>query len=333
MASELTLILTDFFLPAVSLPAAQLPRLPALEILLSRSRRSRLPQGWRGWLAERALPPGQRAGAPAALAATGWLGAPPAGATVWFATPLHYFAGLDSLHLHPAGLLQLMAMEQFELAAGFNALYDDTSWRLEALGARELLLYGPALDASAAEPALWPGRDPASGWPSGPDASVLRRLGTEIEMWLHEHPVNERRAARAELAVTGLWLWGGRAEPGPVSTAPLPVASAPTLYGSDLYAEGLWRLAGARHEPLPAGYGVLPAGTRALVLIPTWQAEGLTNALLGLEREWLAPALVALRARSLRSLQLIAGALRFELSSFGLARLWRRLGPWWERLA
>ncbi len=35
-----------------------------------------------------------------------------ADAQYWLATPVHYFAGLDSVHLHPMGVLQLAAEEQ-----------------------------------------------------------------------------------------------------------------------------------------------------------------------------------------------------------------------------
>ena len=37
----------------------------------------------------------------------------------------------------------------------------------------------------------------------------MRRLMTELQMLLHEHPVNEARAARGVPTVNAVWLWGG----------------------------------------------------------------------------------------------------------------------------
>jgi hypothetical protein len=44
-------------------------------------------------------------------------------------------------------------------------------------------------------------------------STALRRLGAEIEMWLHDHPINDARRRRGELPVTSLWLWGAGAVP------------------------------------------------------------------------------------------------------------------------
>jgi len=39
----------------------------------------------------------------------------------------------------------------------------------------------------------------------------LRRLQNEAQMLLHEHPINQARAARGALAVNSVWLWGAGA--------------------------------------------------------------------------------------------------------------------------
>src|SRR5690606_8083595 len=44
--------------------------------------------------------------------------------------------------------------------------------------------------------------------PQGRDAPWVRRTMTELQMLLHEHPVNESRAARDKPTVNALWLWG-----------------------------------------------------------------------------------------------------------------------------
>jgi len=211
MASELILILSDFFPDTLSAPGDHAaPRLVALETLLAKSRRTALPQGWRAWLADRVAAPEIAALAPAALVARAWLS--PSAAKHWLATPVHYFAGLDSVHLHPEGLLQLSAQEQAALVADFQVVFADTPWRLQGNGARELLLSGPPLDAKRRGAGAVRGLDPSAGLPRGAELATLRRLGVEIEMWLHEHRINQERRARAELPVTTLWFWGASAQ-------------------------------------------------------------------------------------------------------------------------
>ncbi|HEY6452484.1 MAG TPA: hypothetical protein VIX87_07775 [Steroidobacteraceae bacterium] len=354
MAGELILILCDYFPRAdAAAPESAQTRLPALEMILARADHSLMPQGWRSNLGARFATPALTALSPAATAARAWLPAPPAPPPApaapapqhWLATPVHYFAGLDSVHLHPAGLLQLPGTEQSELVTDFRRVFGSSPWVLHALDRRDLLLGGDPLGASADDPAQFLGRDPSEGLPRGEAAATLRRLGVEIEMWLHEHPINLARLRRGELPVTALWLWG--ASPGTQARAdagrrlwraahPDAPAGSSRLLGQDLYAEALWRLQAARTESLPADFeSACHAGAGAgdvLVLYPTLGALGLGDALQRLERNWVAPALAALRAGRLLGLELLAGSSAYRLRRRQLARLWRAPAPWWERL-
>ncbi|MGA2023366.1 MAG: hypothetical protein ABSH23_01260 [Steroidobacteraceae bacterium] len=337
MASELIFILSDFFPRAQSAPLEQaLPRLAALETLLGSSQSSPLPEGWRAWLAARYASAELAALAPAAAAALCAL--PPSAAQYWLATPVHYFAGIDRVQLHPAGLLQLSAAEQAELSTDFATLYADAPWRLHAVGAREMLLSGEPLAASGADPAQFAGSDPAPGLPQGAPAATLRRLGVEIEMWLHGHRINLERHARGELPVTTLWFWGSLPPAVPAAAlaahtaARLPLA---TLYGRDVYAEALWRLRGLEPQALPAGFQSpgSPDANAAIVLWPSLGAEGFTSALQRLEAQWLRPALRALRAGELAGIRLLAAATSYRLRRLHLLRFWRGRAAWWERLS
>ena len=334
MASELILILTDFF-PSTQSAPTDLPRLAALETLLAKSRHQGLPQGWRGWLADRFATPQIAALAPAATVARARMPASAGGH--WLATPVHWFAGLDSVHLHPDGLLQLSAQEQAALIADFQTVFADTSWRLHAIGARELLLSGPTLEASGADPAQFAGLDPSGGLPQGAHAATLRRLGVEIEMWLHEHRVNQERRARGELPVTTLWLWGALAQPRTrVADAPIEASQRSVrLYGRDPYAQALWQLRSGQSEALPADleHTLETDASARIVLLPALGADGLAGVLQRLEAQWFAPALQGLRARRLRAIRLLAASSCYQLTWPQLARFWRRPTPWWEQLA
>jgi hypothetical protein len=336
MAAELILILRDFFAPGDPVATdAERPRLQALETLLATARRDPLMDGWRAEFAARFSDPSDVGLSPAAVVAHAGLAAELLPETrYWLATPVHYFAGLDSVQLHPAGLLELERDAQSALASDFNAVFGEARWRLLVTGRRELVLAGPALQADGEDPARFLGSQLDGAQPRGPGAPELRRLAVEIEMWLHEHPLNQRRENSGQPPISGLWLWG--AEPlravGRVSD---PSARAgERLYGQDTFAEALWQRRGGSSVPLPARWSARhESGKLHVVLYPAAGADGVGPALERLERDWLAPALAALRAGAVAAVELLAGAYVYRLRRLGLARFWRARAPWHEALA
>lgn len=340
---ELVVILPDFF----SIPrdersdaasAAQLPRLPQLETLLARAAHAPLPPGgWRGWLRERL---GAAALGPAAAVARAWQLPLEPNRRYWLATPVHLFAGLDSVRLHPQGLLRLSADEQQRLVQDFARVFGEAPWQLLARDRRELLLAGPALAGSGADPATLLGADPSAGLPQGADAAALRRLASEIELWLHEHPVNVERQARAQLPISALWLWGaaGSASDGASAGADTAAPGAlPRLAGEDTYAQALWQLRGAPADALPLVAEALEPmaalqGPGAVLLQRVCEPPGLRAALEQLESRWWPVVREALRARRLSGLQLLTAERVHSLPWWALVRLWRARRPWWELL-
>jgi len=93
--------------------------------------------------------------------------------------------------------------------------------------------------------------------PEGPDASVFRALGNEIQMLWHDHPVNRARAGRGLPPVNSVWFWGGgRAPAGPATGG----QRLPPLHADDPLLTGLWRRLGGERAAPPAG----DAAVRAL---------------------------------------------------------------------
>jgi hypothetical protein len=334
--TELVVILCDFPGLPPEAPRPEWSRLPLLERLLARAQVSVLPGDWRGWLAATAAPFELSRFSPAAIAHAAFrqTATRAQGTGHWLATPVNFFAGLDTLRIHPLGLLRLSEQEQLALVADFARLYSDSPWRLEPLGQRELLLSGPQADADGADPALFVGVDPSAGLPRGANAGPLRRLGSEVEMWLHEHPLNAARLGRGEAPVTALWFWGAR--PPVVPAAPKRLDHA-RLYGSDTYAEALWRLQRGGSESLSAALTAISTvpiqlDSDSVVLYSTTSETGLMHSLITLEQCWFASALRALRQRRLATLRLIAGSRLYSVTALSLARVWRSRRPWWETL-
>lgn len=335
MAAELILVLKDFFISAEDgLPAAE-PRLAALETLLATAHHRRLEQDWRAELAARfgrGLP---EAASPARVVASA-LRSSADRAGCWLVTPVHYFAGLDSVHLHPAGLLELAPELQLELVGDFNREFGN-DWHLSVAGGRELLLTGPAVAAGGDDPARWLGARLERQQGQGADGAELRRLSVEIEMWLHGHALNRRRELERALPVSGLWTWGA----GPLAAAGAGASAvrAPAetlLYGSDTFASALWQLGNGVAAELPADFASCrgsPSQERCqVILYPTAGDDNAGGALLDFERGWLAPALAALRSGKLSSIELLAGGRAFRLRRLGLARFWRPRARWQEAL-
>jgi hypothetical protein len=173
---------------------------------------------------------------------------------------------------------------------------------------------------------------------------ALRRLGAEIEMWLHDHAVNDARSRRGDWPVTGMWLWGGgptnggapSSGGGPTNGVPQPRASAASTdiaFGRDAYLQGLWALRGEKVFPLPQqlahvfGY---PQARRAVLVIeiasmlhsnPTWT---FFDAVAQIDRSFIAPALDALRRGQCARLVILANDHQLSLRGRDRLRLWRR---------
>jgi hypothetical protein len=324
--STLVLILADFHPPSETRNTQGWPRLSALELLIARARRTTIAGGWRPWLARQMGGPALASAAPAGVAAAGWL-QDAAHECYWFATPVHYFAGLDSLQMHPAGLLQLDSAAQRVLCADFTAVFAGAPLSLHATGRRDLLLAGASMGAAMTfDPSGWLGADPSGGLPTGEGASSLKRLGAELEMWLHEHPINRERARQGQLPVSTLWLWGAGKAP------ERGTGRVPHLYAEDTYSEGLARLCGGYAQPPPERWMAPQSGETVIAILPT-ASEDPRARLQAIERCWIAPALADLRRGQLRQLQLIIGERGYAATRATLLQFWRTPLSWWQSLA
>ena len=326
---HLALLLRDLHPPRAPDPGEDAARLPALEYWLARADVQVLEGGWRGWLAGAALGGSGDPGGGAGLAAAALLAAP-AGGHFWFATPVHYVAGMDTLHLPAAGLLRLAADEQQALAADFRRAFAGAPWQLHPTGYRDLLLEGPDIGAhETRDPAVAVGGDLASAQPRGAGVRALRQLAAEIEMWLFEHRLNRDRERRGEVPVTGLWPWGAGVVP-----AAAPVGGARwRLLGDDAYSAALAATSGGEAlQAPPPDANALPmeAGDRCVVLsgacLAGWQD------LLRLEQQWFAPLCAQLQSGRWSALTLAFGDRAYTLRRAHRWRAWRRPHAWWKEI-
>jgi hypothetical protein len=257
--------------------------------------------------------------------------------SAWIATPVHLIAGLTSLHLDRRSILRLSQTELDGFAQDFNQTFGDTALGLVPLANGDFLLRGPTtLIATTTEPSRALVADLEASLPKGTNAKALKRLGAELEMWLHAHPLNEVRRRRGELPVSALWLWGGGAQPLTQPNSPTASSSMPSdvALGSDPYLLGLWHAQGRRTHALPddklASLLTDTHAQRAVLVTevtpmlhsnPRW---AVFEALAELDRLYVSPAIAALRSGAIERVVLIVNDTELRVGRRDRLKLWRR---------
>jgi hypothetical protein len=340
---EIVLVISDLYLPPAELGnssklSGTVAISPGLQYMARFGQKSSIHEDWRSWLARWLGRDDLARAAPAAIASATIRASPSLATTdgtAWFATPVHLMAGLTSLHLDRRGLLQLREEELHELARDFSRVFGESEFHLETIGSDLFLMRNrDGIVASTTEPARAVGSELRSVLPTGRNASALRRLGAELEMWLHEHPINQHRAARGELPVSTLWLWGGGGAP--EAAAARSGDTADVALSCDPFLNGLWRLQGLEPLPFPERLPDLASypHARKVVLIakvtpllhanPHWT---IFEALAELDRRFIAPALTQLHSGKLSSVLLIANDVQLRIKRRDNLRFWRRAPP------
>lgn len=298
----------------------------ALALPLARARASRIAGGdWRAWLAQR-LGATDLAREPPAHVAAAAVGVPADGA--WFATPVALIAALDHVRMPATGWLTLAEDETHELATRFADLFGDSGLGLAPAGAEGFLLSGLIADpVRTHDPARLLAADVGPWLAAGRGAGTLRRLGTEIEMWLHEHPVNRARQRRGAVPVSTLWLWGGgeplRAAAQTAAPGYAVRAALPRGYGGDSWLRGLWQAGGRPIEGDAATLTQVEVAPRTDTVVVV--RRGVDADVVG---HWCEPALALLAARRIKTLQLVIDDRLFRFTRFDLLKPWRRKVSW-----
>jgi hypothetical protein len=306
---------------------------PALELLLARGRRTESqPASLEDWLV-RAFGLGEGplpAGALSALAAGLELGA-----GHWLrADPVHLRADRDRVLLIPCAGFDIGAEEAQSLCDALNRHFADQFSLHPFAPDRWGLCARAAIELRARAPIEIAGRDIDAELPDKQWHALLN----EIQMALYQHAVNTAREARGDPVVNGIWLWGAGALP---DAAAVSNASPwQSVSAADPVTLGLAKLAGLRQRPPGAGatswLDRAPANGRHLVQLDVLRgaqalgdAEALAARLLGLETQWFAPLLAALRAGRVGMVTLHApdSGASFETARGDLRRFWRRPRP------
>ncbi len=337
---RLTLILSDLYLPEEVTPDAMVAPtvdLPALDALLRFADEPRNIGDWRHWLAAE-LDETMFARLPVALSCEMQFLARGIGAG-WLATPVHLEARLDHVRLLDRGVLRIEGTHRAAWCEEFARTFGP-QYVLHDIGERAFLLTGVAPTAAqSTDPARLLGSDIASALPRGLEAAELRRLGAEIEMWLHGVGLNAERESRREPRVSALWLWGGGLEPRIQHASVIEDRGEVQFHGSDPFLRALAESFALMHErdgrlaPAPRAFAEIIPGAEHVVVELAPMTGPPHESLQAIDAHWFEPARTALEQRALEVCEVVANDRRFRIAARQSWKFWRRRRPWLENLA
>lgn len=129
-------------------------------------------------------------------------------------SPCHWLMGRDHLTMLDPQALNLSEAESRQLLEVIRPLFESEGWSL---------VWGHPLRWYASHPSLAEvpaasldrviGRNPDVWLTDHPQARLLRRLQSEVQMTLYQHPSYDERQAKGELTVNSFWLSGCGASP------------------------------------------------------------------------------------------------------------------------
>jgi len=236
--------------PVADLPdAAELPRLPLIERLLTRAVKESSARGYSAMLAQLfALQSLKTADAPTAaisyFADTG----KKSDRYLLQADPIHLYPDMDRLLVFDTTNMELSQADADAFVSAFNHHFAEDGYQLEASHPKRWYLIidpdkpDPQLTTSGLDQVI--GRNMQHFVPQGEDAQAWIQLLNEIQMLFYGLAVNDVRADKGLPSINGIWLSGG---------GRLPIATRSRLqfsqcYGDCILLKGLAELSAVASE-------------------------------------------------------------------------------------
>lgn len=234
------------------------------------------------------------------------------------AQPIHFAAGLDRLTtVVLRGDSRMSESERALLEPIFTEHLQSSGLELHhACNDEWLLRSDVSLQLQTVSPEFAAANPRAEILPRGRDAGNLRRLMTEMQMLLHEHPVNARRQARGLPVINAIWIHGE----GMLSDT--ASASLPEAWGEDFYLRGIYRLhdKSVRATPIDVPTMLSQMQRESVAVIDASDSDVL-------ETQWLAPLTRALRGGAIAKLTLMLDEWQVTADRAAMFKLWRRERP------
>lgn len=323
------------FIPALLWPRAvaaqDAPLAPALATLLSRG--DELPdarcEDESAWLCGE-FGVARQTDWPSAPIAVFGAGMPP-GKEFWLhADPIHLQVQRDRMLLVAPESLALDDAESISLCAALNRHFEADRFLFIAPNPqRWYLRVGRTVRIHTRGLSRAVGEDIDRLLPEGEERLAWHRVFNEVQMLLHNHPVNEAREQRGIMPVNSLWFSGG-------GTLPATRASFTGVMGSSALMQGLAKLSQIPFTGAALGIGAVgsaevlvelndPLSAYLRLDYPAWKSS-----VEQLDREWFAPMLERIKSGRMRRVDIatVSGGRSYRWS-IRRSHLWR----WWRRTA
>jgi len=299
---------------------------PAMNALRWLGGRGRLVSGesraWREWLLEPVGGANLLAHWPAGPVVALENGLTAAGPGSWcVAQPVHFAAGLDHLRLAPLAQAALTEDDACALGAlvGSHFGTDELTVAAFAHGAW-LLRFARSIDCLTQPPDAVVGHNVHDFMPAGRDGARIRSLMNEIQMLLHEHPVNQRRERSRRLPVNGWWLWGFGEAAGGTSAESVNLGR---WHSDDRWLRALGHALGSDAGDITTvGSETLRGDTYIALSQPP--AQRVEESLASVDAGLLSMLASNVRAGSMHSLALLVGSATLHIDSSARLRFWRQ---------
>lgn len=231
------------------------------------------------------------------------------------AQPIHFAAGLDRLTTVPLrGQARMSVAERESLTPTLVDHLQSTGFELhEGVDGEWLLRSEASLQVQTVTPEFAAANPAEDILPRGREAGGLRRLMTELQMLLHEHPVNTQRQLRGLPALNAIWVHGE----GMLSE--VKAMTLPAAYGDDVYLRGIYRLHDQPTQSRPSDAAALLRQISG----PTVAVIDVTDADT-LETKWLVPLSRALKSGAIAKLTVMFDSWQVAAGRADMFKLWRR---------
>jgi hypothetical protein len=325
--------IVTLFVPALLWPRAvaeqDAPAVPALKTLLSRGddQPDTRCEDEAAWLCEH-FGVARQTDWPSAPVAVFGAGMPP-GKDFWLhADPVHLQVHRDRMVLVAPEALALDDAESISLCAALNRHFEaDRFMFIAPHPQRWYLRTGRTVRINTRGLSRVVGEDIDRLLPEGEERLAWHRVFNEVQMLLHDHPVNAAREERGVLPVNSLWFSGG-------GTLPTTRAPFTAVIGTSALVQGLAKLSQIPFTAAAQRFGAIESNDVLVELTdplsaylrqdyPAWK-----SAVEELERDWFAPLLDQVKSGRMRQLDIatVVGGRGYRWA-IRRPHLWR----WWRR--
>jgi len=167
-------------------------------------------------------------------------------------------------------------------------------------------------------------------FPYGTEEMFWTGILNEIQMLLYEHLLNQAREERGDLAINGIWFWGGGVIP-KIATSPYT-----HVWSNDVFPRSLARACGTNHMKLPVNVDLWQQQNKSgrhLVFLDSLygkskygDAYGWRESLKELEKEWFEPLLNMLKKNVVNQITITTinkgVAINFSITKNNLYKFW-----------